>query len=97
MSGNQASVLAVLGPIRLHNRHPDILRLASLLGMAAGTVFAGEIVLEYILVPSNNRIYGLVEFCTVFVLTPLPGSGPFKPVAPLPCHAGAAERAPFRV
>jgi hypothetical protein len=37
-------------------------------GLLAGAVFGGEIILEYILLPTDNSHYGMVEFGTVFVL-----------------------------
>ncbi len=60
--------LAAFCPARLHRRHPDILPRAVFFGLLAGTVFAAEIVLEYVLLPADNRLYGLVEFGAVFVL-----------------------------
>lgn len=60
--------IAALWPIRLHRRHPDILRLAIGFGLLAGAVFAGEMALEYVLLPTNNGFFGVVEFGTVFVL-----------------------------
>ena len=61
-------VIAALCPIRLHRRHPDILRWAIIFGLLAGMVFAGEIVLEYIFLPANNSRYGMLEFGAVFAL-----------------------------
>ena len=60
--------MAALCPNRLHRRHPDILRWAMIFGLLAGVAFAGEIILEYILLPTDNSRYGMVEFGTVFVL-----------------------------
>jgi hypothetical protein len=60
--------LAASCPSRLHHRHPDILRWAVTFGLLAGAVFAGEIILEYILLPADNSRLGLVEFGTVFAL-----------------------------
>ena len=60
--------MAALCPIRLYRRHPDILRWAMIFGLLAGAVFAGEIILEYILLPTDNSHYCMVEFGTVFVL-----------------------------
>jgi hypothetical protein len=60
--------MAALCPNRLHRRHPDILRWAMIFGLLAGVAFAGEVILEYILLPTNNSRYGMVEFGTVFVL-----------------------------
>src|SRR5450631_4054229 len=58
--------MAALCPIRLHRRHPDILHWAMIFGLLAGAVFGGEIILEYILLPTDNSHYGMVEFGTVF-------------------------------
>ena len=60
--------MAALCPIRLHRRHPDILRWAVIFGLLAGAVFAGEIFLEYMLLPTDNSRYGMVEFGTVLFL-----------------------------
>jgi heme/copper-type cytochrome/quinol oxidase subunit 3 len=60
--------IAALCPIRLHRRHPEILRWGVLFGLLAGAVFAGEIILEYVLLPTDNRSYGIVEFGAVFAL-----------------------------
>ena len=61
-------VLAVFAPVRLHQRHPEILRTAVVFGLLAGAVFAGEIVLEYVLLPTDNTRYGIVEFGAVLSL-----------------------------
>ena len=60
--------MAALGPVGLHRRHPDILSLAMIFGLLAGAVFAGEIILEYVLLPTDNSRYGKAEFGTVFAL-----------------------------
>ena len=60
--------MAALCPLPLYHRHPDILRGATIFGLLAGAVFAGEIILEYILLPADNSRYGMVEFGTVFLL-----------------------------
>ena len=60
--------IAASCPVRLHRRHPDILRWAIIFGLLAGAVFAGEIVLEYVLLPTDNSHYGMAEFGTVFAL-----------------------------
>jgi hypothetical protein len=60
--------LAAFCPARLDRRQPDILRWATIFGLLAGAVFAGEIILEYILLPANNSLYGMVEFGTVLAL-----------------------------
>jgi hypothetical protein len=44
------------------------LRWAVTFGLLAGAVFAGEIILEYILLPADNSRFGLVEFGSVFAL-----------------------------
>jgi hypothetical protein len=60
--------LAACCPIRLHRRDPNILRWAAIFGLLAGAVFAGEIILEYISLPTNNSHFGMVEFGAVFAL-----------------------------
>jgi hypothetical protein len=60
--------MAASCPQRLHRRDPDILRRATIFGLLGGAVFAGEIILEYILLPSDNSRYGMVEFGTVLLL-----------------------------
>ena len=60
--------MAALCPSWLHHRHPDILRRGIIFGLLAGAVFAGEIVLEYILLPTDNSRYGRIEFGAVFLL-----------------------------
>lgn len=60
--------IAASCPVRLHRRHPDILRWAIIFGLLAGAVFAGEIVLEYVLLPTDNSHYGMAEFGTVLAL-----------------------------
>ena len=60
--------LAFIWPSRLYRRHADILRVAIRFGLLAGAVFAGEVLLEYVLLPADNTLFGLVEFGTVFIL-----------------------------
>jgi len=60
--------MAAYCPVRLHRRHPDILRVASIFGLLAGAVFGAEIILEYVLLPTDNSRYGVVEFGLVFFL-----------------------------
>jgi len=55
------------GLARLERRDAWLLRLALACGLAAGAVYALEIVLEYVLLPSDNTPYGLVEFGLVFL------------------------------
>jgi hypothetical protein len=60
--------MAAWGPAWLDRRHPAILRGAITFGLLAGAVFAGEIVLEYVLLPARNSVFGQVEFGTAFGL-----------------------------
>jgi hypothetical protein len=60
--------LAASCPVRLHQRHPEILRAGIVFGLMAGAVFAVEIVLEYVCLPADNTRYGVVEFGLVFLL-----------------------------
>ncbi len=44
------------------------LRASSIAGLAAGAVFAAEILLEYSYLPPNNVVWGYAEFGTVFLI-----------------------------
>jgi len=53
----------------LDRLYPRVLRWIILFGSIGGAIFAGEILLEYILLPTDNTNYGLVEFgCVFFIL-----------------------------
>lgn len=60
--------MAALFPSRLYRRHPAILRGAITFGLLAGVVFGGEMILEYVVLPTNNSLFGWVEFGSVFAL-----------------------------
>jgi hypothetical protein len=47
---------------------PEILRLVAVFGLLAGIIFAGEILLEYALLPADNTNWGLIEFGGVFAI-----------------------------
>jgi hypothetical protein len=53
---------------RLNRQNPAILHSASLFGLLAGVVFIGEILWEYVALPTDNTRLGLIEFGGVFVL-----------------------------
>jgi len=61
------AALSGWGAGRLERRDARLLRLALAFGLAAAAIYAGEIVLEYVLLPSDNTPYGLVEFGLVFL------------------------------
>ena len=46
----------------LDRLYPRIIKLALLFGLIAGFIYAGEIILEYILLPTDNTNYGYVEY-----------------------------------
>lgn len=48
--------------------HPEILTLTGLFGLVGGTIFAGEILLEYALLPQDNTNWGIIEFGGVFAI-----------------------------
>jgi hypothetical protein len=62
------ALTAILAPERMNRRSPLILSNGVLFGILAGAVFAGEILLEYVLLPQDNTALGLVEFALVFIL-----------------------------
>ena len=47
---------------------PEILGLIALFGLLAAAVFAGEILLEYAVLPGDNTAWGIIEFGLVFAL-----------------------------
>jgi hypothetical protein len=61
------AVLGGWGAARLERRDQRLLRLALVCGLVAAAIYAGEIILEYVLLPSDNTPYGLVEFGLVFL------------------------------
>lgn len=52
---------------------PEVQRLIAIFGSLAGIIFAGEILLEYALLPTDNTRWGLVEFGGVFAVYFLSG------------------------
>jgi hypothetical protein len=54
--------------------NPMILCLATIFGGLAGILFALEIILEYVTLPTNNSLYGVIEFGSVFLLYFLVGA-----------------------
>jgi hypothetical protein len=72
--GGSIAVLILYGLLawfwlpRLLRRDGQSLLWSQRLGLAAGAVFAIEILLEYILLPADNSRWGLVEFGLVFAL-----------------------------
>jgi hypothetical protein len=46
----------------------EVMRTGLVFGLLAGVIFAGEILLEYAVLPNDNTSWGLVEFGSVFVL-----------------------------
>ena len=67
------ATLAAWGSPRLERLDPRLPRLALAFGLLAAAVYAAEIVLEYLLLPSDNTSYGLVEFGLVFLCYLLAG------------------------
>src|SRR5258708_933140 len=61
------AILAWWGSARVERRDQRLLRLALAFGLAAAAIYSAEIVLEYVLLPSDNTTYGLVEFGLVFL------------------------------
>jgi hypothetical protein len=62
------ALIALLAPESMSRKSSLILSNGALFGLIAGVVFAGEIILEYILLPQDNTSLGLVEFGLVFLL-----------------------------
>ncbi len=51
-----------------------LIRLVTVFGFIAGVIFAGEILLEYALLPKDNTSWGLTEFGAVFVVFMVSGA-----------------------
>jgi hypothetical protein len=62
------ALITILAPESMNRRSRLILSNGAFFGILAGAVFAGEILLEYILLPQDNTGMGLVEFSLVFIL-----------------------------
>jgi len=61
------ALLGAWGATRLERVDRRLLRMALVFGFVAGVIYAAEILLEYLLLPSDNTRYGLVEFGLVFL------------------------------
>ena len=62
------AVLGWKGPAVLGQQPPVVPTVVISLGLLAGAIFTGEMVLEYILLPADKTRYGYVEFGSVFLL-----------------------------
>ena len=58
----------------LSSHYPATLIVAKWAGLAAATVFAAEICLEYLFLPKNNAAWGLVEFSVVLFIYAFAGA-----------------------
>jgi hypothetical protein len=58
----------------VNRNHHQIIRLACIVGLLGGAIFTSEMLLEYILLPADNSLYGLLEFGCVFSLYFLAGA-----------------------
>ncbi len=59
---------AWFGATKLESMPAPIARVARLAGLLAGGIFTLEIILEYVLLPTDNTRFGLVEFGLVFAI-----------------------------
>lgn len=62
------------GPAVLFRQPRFVANLVVVLGLLAGGVFAAEVLLEYLLLPTDNTILGYIEFGIVFLLYFLAGA-----------------------
>jgi hypothetical protein len=79
------AVLGWKGPAVLGQQPPVVTTVAISLGLFAGAIFAGEMVLEYILLPPDNTRFGYVEFGSVFLLYLIAGVVPGFKRLPFRC------------
>ena len=64
-------IYALLGwllPSRIARHNVAIVAVACGAGLLAGAIFAGETLLEYLILPTDNTPFGLVEFGLVFLI-----------------------------
>ena len=61
-------VYALAGYFGFPRIHPEILALVGVFGLLAGAIFAGEILLEYAILPKDNTSWGVIEFGSVFAV-----------------------------
>ena len=66
-------VYGLVGHFVFPRIHPEKRRIILLVGLLAGIIFAGEILLEYALLPKDNTSWGFIEFGSVFALYFLSG------------------------
>ena len=62
------AVYGLIGYFGFPRIHPQILSLVGLFGLLAGAIFAGEILLEYVVLPKDNTNWGTIEFGGVFAV-----------------------------
>jgi hypothetical protein len=62
------ALVAISAPEGMNRRSSIILSNGLRFGCLAGVIFAGEILLEYVLLPRDNTSMGLIEFGLVFLL-----------------------------
>jgi hypothetical protein len=61
------SLLGIVFSPTVNRMNCLITRLACIFGLLGGAIFTVEMLLEYLLLPTNNSLYGLVEFGLVFI------------------------------
>ena len=61
-------VYGLVGYFGFRRIRPEILLPAGVFGLIAGAIFAGEILLEYALLPRDNTSWGGIEFGSVFAI-----------------------------
>jgi hypothetical protein len=59
------------------------------LGILAGMVLGGEVILEYLLLPANNTLYGVVEYSLFLLLMVLAGMLVYREISTLKVSAQA--------
>lgn len=93
------AVLAVYGGLGwkgdklLFGQPPPVAAAAVGLGICGGTVFAGEVLLEYLVLPADNTRFGYVEFGAVFLCYFLAGAWPALRKLPFRCSITAGTGA----
>ena len=61
------AIYSLVGYFGFPRIRPEILSLVSVFGLIASTIFASEILLEYVFLPKDNTSWGIIEFGSIFV------------------------------
>ncbi|HVI79144.1 MAG TPA: hypothetical protein VM715_13465, partial [Candidatus Acidoferrum sp.] len=82
-----------IAPRRIEEKWPRILSASAPFGILAGVIFVSEVLLEYILLPTNNAQMGYLEFGLVMFVYALAGALAANRYGSIAAGTGAAVTA----